>query len=220
MTHTPANADEGMVYIVDDDRSVRESLCTLLESIGLRTTAFESAQAFLDEYDPDVTGCAVVDARMPRLSGLALQEQLGAMPGSIPVIILTGFPDVETAVESMKRGAFDYLQKPIRDQRILDTVLRALEADREAKAKYREINSVSVRLRRLSPRERQVLVLVVEGATNKDIAAHLGITKRTVELHRVHVMRKMRAGSLAELVGACTRFPDLLESIRVDDLAE
>ena len=204
---------EAIVYVVDDDEDIRDSLCTLLSSIGLHPEAYSSAQEFLEVYNPGEHACAIVDARMPKLSGLALQSRVSAQPDAIPIIILTGFPDTETAVDAMKHGAFDYLQKPVRDQQLLDTILRALEEDRSRKDAARRRSGVRARMRRLSPRERQVLALVVEGYKNAEIAEKLGITKRTVELHRVHMMKKMRAESLAELVSLCTRYDDVLRQI-------
>ena len=204
---------EGLVYVVDDDDRLRESVCTLLDSIGLRTISCSSAQDFLDTYDAQELACMILDARMPGLSGLALHARLSNDPTSIPVIILTGYPDVDMAVEAMKLGAFDYLQKPVRDQQLLDTVSRALDSDRERKQRNRERSEVGERMRSLSPREREVLLLVLDGLTSKEIAARLHIATRTVELHRVHVTRKMHAASLAELVALCTRHRDILEEI-------
>ena len=204
----------GLVYVVDDDQKIRDSLCTLLDSVGLRTTSCDSAQAFLDAYDPGELACMILDARMPGLSGLALHARLSTDPTSIPVIILTGYPDVDMAVEAMKQGAFDYLQKPPRDQQLLDTIARALDADRERKLKNQERGEVLKRMRSLSPRETEVLLLVLDGLTSKEIAAELDIATRTVELHRVHVTRKMRAESLAELVTLCTRHRGSLEELR------
>lgn len=213
-TRAQAAQARGIVYVVDDDEDLRNSLCNLLASVGLRTVSCESAQAFLDRYDPDELACLILDARMPGLSGLALHARLSGDPRSIPVIILTGYPDVDMAVEAMKRGAFDYLQKPVRDQQLLDTTARALDADLERKQRNLERAEVALRMRSLSPRETQVLELVLDGLTSKEIAARLEIATRTVELHRVHVARKMRAESLAELVALCTRHRDVLVDMR------
>jgi len=204
---------EGLVYVVDDDDVLRESLCLLLESVGLRTCSCNSAQAFLDAYDADELACMILDARMPGLSGLALHARLSSDPTAIPVIILTGYPEVDVAVEAMKRGALDYLQKPVRDQQLLDTVTRAIEVDRDRKLTNDERGEAEHRLRSLSPREREVLLLVLDGLTSKEIANRLTIATRTVELHRVHVTRKMHVDSLAELVALCTRHRPFLEQL-------
>lgn len=209
-------AKGGLVYVVDDDDELRESLCLLLESVGLRTCSCNSAQSFLDAYDPEEVGCMILDARMPGLSGLALHARLSADPTSIPVIILTGYPDVDMAVESMKQGALDYLQKPVREQLLLDTITRAVDVDRDRKLRNGDRGEAELRLRSLSPREREVLLLVLDGLTSKEIAARLAIATRTVELHRVHVTRKMHVGSLAELVALCTRNRRFLEQLNDD----
>lgn len=202
-----------VVYVVDDDDSLRDSLCLLLETVGLRSIPCRSAQEFLSSYDPTENGCVLLDARMPGLSGLALHERLSAEPTSIPVIMLTGYPDVDTAVDAMKLGAFDYLQKPARDQQLLDTVTRAIESDRRNKESAADREDVFRRFRKLSPRELEVLLLVLDGMTSKQIAAHLQIAQRTVELHRVHTTRKMEVESLAALVGLCAPHRDLLKGL-------
>ena len=211
--YSTENLDEAIVYVVDDDKTLRDSLCDLLASVDVNATPYESAQAFLESYDPGVHACAIVDVRMPQLSGIGLQRRLNAEHSMMPVIMLTAYPDPEVAVEAMKQGAFDFLLKPVRDQQLIDLVMRALDEDLARREATREQKSVSVRMRRLSPRERQVLSLLVGGLTNKEIGAQLDITKRTVELHRVHVMKKMRASTVAELVAVCTRHHDVLDEV-------
>jgi len=194
------------VFVVDNEEAFRDSVSVLLESVGFRVAQFDSAQAFVDEYDPERPGCAIVDLRMPRLSGLALQELLHERGIGLPVIIVTAFPEVSVAVRAMKTGAFDFLAKPFPEQQLIDLVNRAIAADAERRSETRERQSFQVRLNRRTPRERQVLELVVAGKKNRLIADELSITKRTVELHRVQCMKKMRVDSLAELVAQYTRF--------------
>ena len=208
-----SDRNAAVVYVVDDDDSLRESLCLLLETVNLRTIPCRSAQEFLARYDSTENGCVLLDARMPGLSGLALHERLSAEPTSLPVIMLTGYPDVDPAVDAMKLGAFDYLQKPARDQQLLDTVARAIESDRQKKESNADREAVLGRFRKLSPRELEVLLLVLDGMTSKQIAAQLSIAPRTVELHRVHTTRKMEVESLAELVGLCAPHRALLEEL-------
>ncbi len=188
------------VFVVDDDDAVRSSLRLLLRSVGLSATALSSAQEFLDSYDPQQPGCLVLDVRMPGMSGLELQQQLNLRGAIIPVIFITGHGDVPMAVEAMQHGAFDFLQKPFRDQDLIDRVQRALEKDAANREELRRLDVIRRRLQSLTPRERQVLQLVTSGKPNKVMAAELGVSQRTVEIHRARVMEKMQAGSLAQLV--------------------
>ena len=188
------------VFVVDDDDAVRSSLRLLLRSVGLSATALSSAQEFLDSYDPQQPGCLVLDVRMPGMSGLELQQQLNLRGAIIPVIFITGHGDVPMAVEAMQHGAFDFLQKPFRDQDLIDRVHRALEKDAANREELRRLDVIRRRLQSLTPRERQVLQLVTSGKPNKVMAAELGVSQRTVEIHRARVMEKMQAGSLAQLV--------------------
>lgn len=188
------------VFVVDDDDAVRSSLRLLLRSVGLSATALSSAQEFLDSYDPQQPGCLVLDVRMPGMSGLELQQQLNLRGAIIPVIFITGHGDVPMAVEAMQHGAFDFLQKPFRDQDLIDRVQRALEKDAANREELRRLDVIRRRLQSLTPRERQVLQLVTSGKPNKVMAAELGVSQRTVEVHRARVMEKMQAGSLAQLV--------------------
>lgn len=189
-----------VVFIVDDDEAVRSSLRLLLKSVGLVPSALASAREFLDKYDPAQPGCLVLDVRMPQMSGLELQEQLNLKGAVLPVIFITGHGDVPMAVEAMQAGAFDFLQKPFRDQDLIDRIQRALDKDRTNRAALNERTFIRERLQSLTPREREVLAMVTSGKANKIMAADLGVSQRTVEIHRARVMEKMNAASLAQLV--------------------
>jgi two-component system response regulator FixJ len=189
-----------MVYVVDDDAAARSSLRLLLKSLGLAATAYESATAFLAAFDEEQPSCLLLDVRMPGMSGVDLQQQLNRQGAIIPVIFVTGHGDVAMAVEAMQHGAFDFLQKPFRDQELLDRVQRALARDRANRAQLRGHEEIRQRLDSITPREHDVLELVVGGAANKAIAYRLGISQRTVEIHRARVIEKMNATSLAHLV--------------------
>lgn len=188
------------VFIVDDDAAVRGSLTLLLKSVGLRAMAYPSAQEFLDHYQQAQAGCLVLDVRMPGLSGLELQQQLNLRGATLPVLFMTGHADVPMAVEAMQAGAFDFLQKPFRDQDLLDRIQRALQHDAEVRAEHQQTLHVRERLATLTPRERQVMDLMTAGRPNKLMAVDLGLSQRTIEIHRAHVMDKMQARSLAQLV--------------------
>ena len=189
-----------IVFIVDDDAAVRSSLRLLVKSVGLFAAVFTSAQEFLSSYDTRQPGCLVLDVRMPGMSGLELQQQLNLRGAVIPVIFITGHGDIPMAVEAMQHGAFDFLQKPFRDQDLIDRIQRALEKDRENRAALGQRARIRERLDSLTPREREVLALVTSGKANKVMAADLGLSQRTVEIHRAHVMEKMAASSIAQLV--------------------
>jgi len=188
------------VFVVDDDEAVRTSLKLLLRSVGLPVETFSSAQEFLDRFDADRPGCLVLDIRMPGMSGLELQEHLNAMHAMIPVVFITGHGDVPMAVEAMQHGAVDFIQKPFRDQDLIDRINQALEKDRENRAGLHERDNIRTRIADLTPREREVLDLVSAGKANKVIASDLDVSQRTVEIHRARVMEKMGASSLAHLV--------------------
>lgn len=188
------------VYVVDDDDAVRSSLRLLLKSVGIPAVSFGSARDFLAAYDPDVPGCLVLDVRMPGMSGLELQEELNRIGAIIPVIFITGHGDIPMAVEAMQHGAFDFLQKPFRDQDLIDRVQRALVADAANRKALDEGHQIAERFESLTPREREVLALVTQGKANKVMAGDLGVSQRTVEIHRARVMEKMGANSLAQLV--------------------
>jgi two-component system response regulator FixJ len=193
-------AETPVVYIVDDDEAVRGSLRMLMRSVGLQAQALGSAREFLDTYDRRQSGCLVLDVRMPQMSGLELQQQLNQRGATIPVIFISGHGDVPMAVEAMQHGAFDFLQKPFRDQELLDRVQRALALDAQSRATSAADAQIRDRLKSLTPREQQVMRLVTLGKANKVVGAELGVSQRTVEIHRAHVMEKMQARSLAELV--------------------
>jgi two-component system, LuxR family, response regulator FixJ len=188
------------VIVVDDDDAVRAALTLLLRSAGHATRSFESAAAFLEKWDPRAGGCLVLDVRMPGISGLELQQQLNQRGATLPVIFITGHGDVPMAVEAMQQGAFGFLQKPFQDQELLDQIRRALAHDSERRTQLARRNEIRARLESLTPREREVLTLMLRGRPNKLMAVDLSLSQRTVEIHRARVMDKMQAGSLAELV--------------------
>jgi two-component system, LuxR family, response regulator FixJ len=191
---------QALVFVVDDDEAVRSSTKLLLKSVGLPAVTYSSAQEFLDNYDPLQPGCVVLDVRMPLMSGLELQQLLNIRGAIIPVIFITGHGDIPMAVEAMQHGAFDFLQKPFRDQDLLDRVQKALEKDRVNRVQLREKTRIQERRDSLTPREREILELMTRGKPNKVMAADLGVSQRTVEIHRARVMEKMGASSLAQLV--------------------
>jgi RNA polymerase sigma factor (sigma-70 family) len=194
------NEAEAIVLVVDDDDSFCRGLARLLRSVGLKVETFNSAQMFMRRPPPEGPACLVVDVRMPGMSGLELQQELVAAGLSMPVIFLTGHGTVPMSVQALKAGAVDFLQKPIEDQVLLDTVHQALERDRQAKAQEAERMDLRRRANTLTPREREVFGLVVTGLANKEIAAVLGTSEKTVKIQRGRVMQKMRASSLAQLV--------------------
>ncbi|MDH3634130.1 MAG: response regulator [Gammaproteobacteria bacterium] len=199
-----------VVYVVDDDPSARESLCWLLGTEGIASQAFASAQAFLEFWSSDCNGCIMVDIRMPGKSGLQLQEELNARHNLMPVIVLTGHADVPVAIRAMKQGAYDFLEKPYADEELLACVKTALELGREISDAEIEKTRAANALENLTEREREVMCLVVEGNTNKAVAAQLGISEKTVEIHRARVMEKTAARSLSELVRICLILKDKL----------
>jgi two-component system, LuxR family, response regulator FixJ len=188
------------VYIVDDDNGVRTSIRVLMKSVGLPAVTFASAQEFLGSYNPMMAGCIILDIRMPGMSGMELQEALNERGAVIPVIFVTGHGDVPMAVEAMRHGAFDFLQKPFRDQDLIDRVQAALARDRDTRAELKEHSRIRARIATLTPREKEVLDLLTVGKANKMMAQDLGLSQRTVEIHRAHVMEKMGAKSVAQLV--------------------
>ena len=195
-----SSGDATLVYVVDDDDAVRDSLRLLLRSVDLPSRTFASADEFLSRYDPDVPSCLIADIRMPGMSGLELQEELINRKVEMPIIFITGHGDVPMAVKAMKAGAMDFIQKPFRDQDLLDRVYRALQQDKEARESRREARRAQRGLELLTPRETEVMERVVRGQANKVIAQDLGVSQRTVELHRARVMHKMGVRSLADLV--------------------
>jgi FixJ family two-component response regulator len=191
---------EATVFVIDDDPAVRESLQWLIESVGLSVETYSNAQEFLDAFDRDRPGCLVLDVRMPGISGLDLQDQLASQQVRIPVIIITGHADVPMAVRAMKAGVVDFIEKPFSDELLLDRIRAALELDARIRVNQSHRTEVETYFAQLTPREREVMGLVVGGKSNKQIAADLGLSQKTVEVHRAHVMQKMHADSLAELV--------------------
>jgi FixJ family two-component response regulator len=193
-------AERVLVYIVDDDKAVRDSLSLLMRSVGLASKSFGSAQAFLDGFESALPSCLVADVRMPELSGLELQQELIERQIEIPIVFITGFGDVPMAVDAMKSGAIDFIQKPFRDQDLIDAINLALQNDRDRRERTDALSDINERLATLTPRETEVMQKVVQGCANKVIALDLGVSQRTVELHRARVMRKMGVRSVAELV--------------------
>jgi two-component system response regulator FixJ len=192
--------EQALVYVVDDDRAVRDSLGLLLRSVGIANETYESAGAFLDAYEPGRVSCLVADIRMPGMSGLDLQRELNDRKVRIPLIFITGHGDVPMAVEAMKGGARDFLTKPFRDQDFLDRVRAAVSEAESGFEGEQKLRDVRERYESLTRRETEVMDMVVKGAANKVIAMDLGVSQRTVELHRARVMQKMKVRSLAELV--------------------
>jgi len=197
--------DNPLVYLVDDDEAVRDALGMLFKSIGVKHEAYGSALDFLQRYDPAQHSCLVADIRMPGLSGLELQQRLNDQRAEIPVIFITGHGDVPMAVTAMKSGAADFIQKPFRDQDLIDRINKALSRDHERRKGRAEEDEIRGRIALLTPREREVMECVVRGQANKVIAMDLGVSQRTVELHRARVMKKLRLRSVAELVHAVDR---------------
>ena len=191
---------ESTIFIVDDDREVRQALALLFESVGLAAETFANADDYLAQFDPERGGCLVLDVRMPGMSGLELQNRLASEPLHPPVIIITGHGDVPMAVRAVQAGAVDFLEKPFNDQALLDSVHRALEQDARRRGQARELAGIRARLESLTPREREVMKLVVSGLRNKMIAAELSVSQSTVEAHRARVMEKMGARTLSDLM--------------------
>ena len=192
--------EEPTVFIIDDDEAVRDSLMLLLQSVGLNAKAFDGGRAFLEQYDMEATGCAVLDIRMPGMSGMELQDKLNEMHSILPIIFITGHGDVPMAVKAVQSGALDFIQKPFRDQDLIDRINDALRLDLEHRVELTNIHDIEKRFGGLTKREQEVIMLVTDGCANKVIAIDLSLSQRTVELHRAHAMQKMQAKSLAQLI--------------------
>ncbi|WP_420968086.1 response regulator transcription factor [Bradyrhizobium sp. B120] len=195
-----ANAEDPIVFVVDDDVSVRDALSNLFRSVGLRAAAFGSAHEFLQHKLPDVPSCLILDIRLPRLSGLDFQAELARADIHIPIIFMTGHGDIPMTVRAMKAGAVDFLTKPFRDQDMLDAVTTAIERDRTRRNEAGALANLRAAFATLTPRERQIMSLVTAGLMNKQVAAEIGVAEITVKIHRGHIMRKMAAKSLPDLV--------------------
>jgi FixJ family two-component response regulator len=191
---------QAMVFIVDDDPAVLKSLARLLRAAGVKAATFGSSEEFLERFDPAAPACLVLDIAMPGLNGMALQEALKAKGFTIPIIFLTGQGDIPTSVQAMKRGAQDFLTKPVNADDLLAAVSAALDKDRGSRRARAELDDILERLATLTPREREVLEHVVAGQLNKQTAADLGTVEKTIKVHRARVMEKMKAQSVAELV--------------------
>ncbi len=191
---------EPVVFVVDDDAAVRKSLRFLIESVGLAVRTFDSAQSFLDACAERPAGCLVLDVRMPGMSGLELQDVLAKLDIQLPIIIITGHGEVPMAVKAIQAGAMDFIEKPFSDQVLLDRIQKAIARDRLDRQERARRDEVLRLAARLTPREREVMALVVAGLPNKQIAARLGLSQKTIEVHRAHVMSKMETESLPDLV--------------------
>jgi FixJ family two-component response regulator len=199
-TATKESKRKPTVYIVDDDDGMRRALGILMTTVGYQPAAFAGAREFLAKYDPSQPACLVLDVRMPEMSGLEVQQHLNRNGSMLPVILVSGHGDIPMAVQAMKDGAFDFLQKPFRDQDLLDRINGALKLDAENRASVDRLADLTQRSGSLTPREHEVMALVVDGKANKVIAIDLGLSERTVEIHRANVMEKMGARSVAHLV--------------------
>ena len=195
-----ANPPTQIVFVIDDDASMRVAITRLLSAVGLRSKTFSSGQEFLSCELPDVSGCVILDVRLPGLNGLELQREMVERGMHFPIVFITGHGDIPMSVQAMKAGAIEFLTKPFRDQDLLDAVRSGLDLDREARQRRAEIDRLRCALERLTQREREVMSLVVSGLLNKQIALRLGTSEKTIKIHRGHVMRKMGADSFADLV--------------------
>lgn len=197
--------EEAIVFVVDDDAGARAAIDGLLRSVGLRSEMFGSANEFLERPRPDAPCCLVLDVRLPGMSGIEFQRELAARNVTIPIIFITGHGDIPMSVEAMKAGAFEFLTKPFRGQVLLDAIQNAIEKDRAVRQADSRLGELQRRLATLTPREREVMRFVTAGLLNKQIAAELGTSERTIKIHRGNLMRKMAADSLPDLVRMAER---------------
>lgn len=195
-----AKSDQPTVFIIDDDEAVRDSLSLLMEAESLPFECYETATQFLEIAPENRAGCLVLDIRMPGMTGLELRDELGRRNALLPIVFITGHGDVPMAVDAMKHGAVDFIQKPFRDEELLERIRQALTRNASERDEARTFDQVQCRYARLTPREREVMAMVVAGNANKVIAQDLGVSQRTVEIHRARVMEKMGARSIAQLV--------------------
>ena len=205
-------SSDATVFLVDDDASVRKATARLLRSAGLHIEMFATALEFLERGRPNTPGCLVLDVRMPGLTGLELQAELAKHDMELPIVFISGYGDVPTSVEAMKKGAIDFLLKPFNDHDLVDAVRRAIEVDARSRHERAERAEIQHRFDLLTPREREVLALVVTGMLNKQIGSQLGTSEKTVKVHRGRVMKKMQAGSVAELVRLASALSTLPET--------
>jgi FixJ family two-component response regulator len=197
---TTQQDDSGTVFLIDDDPAVRDSLTLLLSLKGMSTQPFATADSFIENYRPDRAGCVLTDLRMPGMTGLELQSALSERGIDVPLVVLTAHGDVATARAALKNGAFDFLEKPVDDTMLVEVLRNALRVDRERRAATNSRSTADARLARLTAREREILALLASGHQNREIAAHLGISPRTVEVHKARIMEKLECHSLAELI--------------------
>jgi RNA polymerase sigma factor (sigma-70 family) len=207
------NSDDAIIFVVDDDPSVRIALDRLIKSLGFTVRTFDTALSFLSSATSDAPCCLILDIRMPHMSGMELQEEMGRRGLNMPIIFITGHGTISMSVRAMKGGATDFLEKPFEEQHLLDTMQAAIEKDRQSKRKQSEIRHIQERADLLTSREREVFLLVVAGRMNKQIADELGVSEKTVKAHRAHMMEKMKAESLAALV----RMAELIGIFREPD---
>jgi FixJ family two-component response regulator len=200
--------DSAIVFVIDDDPGVREALKELLSSVGIHTKTFATAADFLETYTSSIDGCVILDVRMPGMSGLELQRRLNAMASTLPIIFLTAHGDVQIAVRAVRAGALDFIEKPFRPDELIDKVQRALEVNNRRRRDSTLRDATTRRIASLTPREREVLETMVDGKGTEVVAKELGISRRTVEVHRANVMKKMETDSLLKLVQLMTRIND------------
>jgi len=190
---------EPIVFVVDDNDAFRDTLSLLFETVNIKVKTYPSAKEFLNDYNPDQRGCLVLDIRMPEMSGLELQKKLNELQCRLPIIIITGHADVAIAIEAMKMGAFDFIQKPFRDQTLIDSVNKAVEENEKTWQQLIKTADIQERLNSLTPREHQVLEGIIAGKTNKVIAKEMGLSPKTTDFHRCNIMEKMGVNSAVQL---------------------